>query len=730
MESRIASHIVALHHALIKCADAELDESAKIAEDDLAMRITATLRRMLPALRVAGKWLLTNADYVFNNSSSRSAESEKPTVQINGVQALFEAYKAFALRLSSIFPPDDLPKLTRPLEEDIDLQGFLPLRGPLNDGAQGGQHLGNGIGSQVPGSDSSRSLEQVHPNEEQLMRIWDLWHNASTMAELRGSPIKAVAPPSRQADQSSGNGNAQVQRNGEAVSVVPAPPDWSAQQRWSKGRMPKEVEEDAKTEVTRTDDDPVGDAFRQALNISDEEEDDEIVWDPRAQTSPPGQPAAPAQHLAHIRTAPDISPTSPLSPVKASSAYSPISPMHPTSSTISPVSRPTSGPAPLISPKTTAQDLLNNVMAPKQALPGSHLGPRVPTHRGHLAQPSLNSPLSPQHVGSPLPPQLLFGGPQAGSGTAHSIWAAGPGEGSLLQHHRRPSGSIPLSSPPAGVHAASQSMSQVSWPSSFDRSSQAAHPQHFGVPPMDTFALAPGQNAHRRVPSAALPMSHNYLASGHNEPASYMPYAQSPAGFNPQVPFSRDGMDVNAGPGLSSDMFSDPALATVAGQPPQLPYSHPNQHHAFNTFDMSSYPGDRQQNVGGLWGRMPTAKNQPPFKNGISSETMFPKTADMPDRDGGPRCEVHYEDEGPLVRVLILDTEGQPHECLLPRVYALPLALLNKQIAFLEACASRAARRPRHAQADAPGHTALYVPLASADQVPHCGARRELQDPL
>lgn len=55
------------------------------------------------------------------------------------------------------------------------------------------------------------------------------------------------------------------------------------------GHQPDTVErdDDAMTETSRTDDDPVGDAFRQVLDGSDrdididEDQDDEIVWNPR-----------------------------------------------------------------------------------------------------------------------------------------------------------------------------------------------------------------------------------------------------------------------------------------------------------------------------------------------------------------------------------------------------------------------------------------------------------------
>jgi hypothetical protein len=43
-----------------------------------------------------------------------------------------------------------------------------------------------------------------------------------------------------------------------------------------------DLDDEVRTEAGRTDDDPVGDAFRQVLDGSDDgTEEDEIVWDPR-----------------------------------------------------------------------------------------------------------------------------------------------------------------------------------------------------------------------------------------------------------------------------------------------------------------------------------------------------------------------------------------------------------------------------------------------------------------
>lgn len=45
-----------------------------------------------------------------------------------------------------------------------------------------------------------------------------------------------------------------------------------------------EQEEDAMTDTGRTDnDDPVGDAFRQALNMEDDEDREVILWNPRCE---------------------------------------------------------------------------------------------------------------------------------------------------------------------------------------------------------------------------------------------------------------------------------------------------------------------------------------------------------------------------------------------------------------------------------------------------------------
>lgn len=133
----------------------ESDESAVADDDevvpDLAQRITPVLRRILPSLRIMSRWLKCHLEYV-NRLGERS-----------DVGAFWGEYKAFTGALGTLFPLVQLPTLQGPLEEDVDMRGFLPLRRSLSDESSGGA-----------GENGADSTEDIHPNEQQLMRIADL----------------------------------------------------------------------------------------------------------------------------------------------------------------------------------------------------------------------------------------------------------------------------------------------------------------------------------------------------------------------------------------------------------------------------------------------------------------------------------------------------------------------------------------------------------------------------
>lgn len=78
---------------------------------------------------------------------------------------------------------------------------------------------------------------------------------------------------------------------------------------------------------------------------------------------------------------------------------------------------------------------------------------------------------------------------------------------------------------------------------------------------------------------------------------------------------------------------------------------------------------------------------------GFAGEIGYPTRQCLPARGDGPRCEVVWEHgDGPWAMVIILYVEytdkGPPKteyiDCLMPRCYAIPLMLINKQLAFFE----------------------------------------------
>jgi len=81
IESYIATHVLGLHRVLLEIGLVELAESPPqdAAENDLAPRITATFRRMLPALRIAAKWLRANFKYVLQGQLSGATKTKDET---------------------------------------------------------------------------------------------------------------------------------------------------------------------------------------------------------------------------------------------------------------------------------------------------------------------------------------------------------------------------------------------------------------------------------------------------------------------------------------------------------------------------------------------------------------------------------------------------------------------------------------------------------------------------
>lgn len=135
------------------------------AEDSLALaqRITAVFRRALPALRIASKWLKANLEYVVTN----------------GAEPFWVKYAEFATTLAGTFPPAKLPALSIPLEEDVDMKGFAPLKRTMMET----KAFEDANGAKLAVSGDTDGLGGVHPNEEHLMRIGDLLLDALYLAQ-------------------------------------------------------------------------------------------------------------------------------------------------------------------------------------------------------------------------------------------------------------------------------------------------------------------------------------------------------------------------------------------------------------------------------------------------------------------------------------------------------------------------------------------------------------------
>jgi len=184
VESQILNHVLTVHQSLLKIgADELVFPPEDTAENDLAQRISAAFRRTLPALRVASKWLLANLKYVVHTTPSiaSSQVEEIQGVSIPDMPDFWQHYTSFYTTLSQLFPAEKLPSLLSPLDEDVELRGFLPLRNlMISDTTSTDVHEGNGVAAARPQG------REVHPNEEQLMRISDLLKDARDIAE---SPV-------------------------------------------------------------------------------------------------------------------------------------------------------------------------------------------------------------------------------------------------------------------------------------------------------------------------------------------------------------------------------------------------------------------------------------------------------------------------------------------------------------------------------------------------------------
>jgi len=189
IEWGLLDHLMDMHLVLLEVGKEEMkDPPTMDGVDDIAQRISAVFRRTLPALRIASKWLRANFKYVMQDQefaalqvkeSARGLELSKQTThKISGYSLktvrYWKTYAQFVLALSQAFPVNKLTPLNAPLEEDIEMKGFLPLRKLM------GEDRDSGKGK----SPMSAGEPREHPNVEQLMRIHDLLEDAKALTKM------------------------------------------------------------------------------------------------------------------------------------------------------------------------------------------------------------------------------------------------------------------------------------------------------------------------------------------------------------------------------------------------------------------------------------------------------------------------------------------------------------------------------------------------------------------
>jgi hypothetical protein len=143
--------------------------AARSKLDGYSCHLTVVLRRSLPTLRVAAKWIRAHQDYL-----ARVIQKHEPgsSVAIRA-RAMFAAYVRFANAFALTFPMADLRPFEGPLEEDLELRGFGPLR------------------KTFPASMSAAPAlpPDGHPNGESFMRISDLQLDALLLAGMESSCV-------------------------------------------------------------------------------------------------------------------------------------------------------------------------------------------------------------------------------------------------------------------------------------------------------------------------------------------------------------------------------------------------------------------------------------------------------------------------------------------------------------------------------------------------------------
>lgn len=176
---------------------------------DFASNISAVLRRMLPAIRILSKWLGSRLDYI-GRVEARVIAREHQVPKLQGTESsgidstgegredvrhqsggirikseelskvlcqFWTAHATFSNTNLRAFPASSIADCDETvwLEEDVDMLGFAPLKKGMKEGKES---LEGGI---------QRVGKDVHPNEEQMMRIREIQKDSISVSANRVS---------------------------------------------------------------------------------------------------------------------------------------------------------------------------------------------------------------------------------------------------------------------------------------------------------------------------------------------------------------------------------------------------------------------------------------------------------------------------------------------------------------------------------------------------------------
>ena len=128
-----------------------------------AARITAVMRRVLPALRQYSSWLLSNTEFLL------AAQVGDNVLNVQ-IRELWKIYATTLTLLTSTFCDYELPQVEYLLDEDEDTVGFKPLD---NENTKRKYYDGANLDARKP-KHHDRGVQRHHPNVEMLGRIRDL----------------------------------------------------------------------------------------------------------------------------------------------------------------------------------------------------------------------------------------------------------------------------------------------------------------------------------------------------------------------------------------------------------------------------------------------------------------------------------------------------------------------------------------------------------------------------